>query len=100
MPRVLRRPKAAEDIAGVWDFIADDNLDAADHWVDQLDAQLRLLATQPLMGRARDELAAGIRSFPFGRYLIFYLPISGGIDVVRVLHGARDVDTEFGEDNP
>jgi len=100
MARVLRRPKAAEDIAGVWGFIADDNLDAADHWVDQLDGQLRLLATQPLMGRARDELAPGIRSFPFGRYLIFYLPISGGIDVVRVLHGARDVDTVFGEDNP
>jgi toxin ParE1/3/4 len=42
---VQRRPKAAEDIAGVWDFIADDNLDAADDWVDQLGAQLRLLAT-------------------------------------------------------
>ena len=100
MPRVLRRPKAAEDIAGVWDFIADDNPDAADHWVDQLDAQLRLLATQPLMGRARDELAPGIRSFPFGRYLVFYLPISDGIDVVRILHGARDVDTAFGEGDP
>jgi toxin ParE1/3/4 len=100
MARVLRRPKAAEDIAAVWDFIADDNPDAADHWVDQLDTQLRLLATQPLMGRARDELAPGIRSFPFGRYLIFYLPIGDGIDVVRVLHGARDVDTVFGEDDP
>jgi len=98
MARVLRRPRAAEDIAAVWDFIADDNPDAADHWVDQLDTQLRLLATQPLMGRARDELAPGIRSFPFGRYLVFYLPISDGIDVVRVLHGTRDVDTAFGED--
>ena len=49
---------------------------------------------------ARDELAPGIRSFPFGRYLVFYLPISDGIDVVRVLHGARDVDKVFGEDNP
>ena len=100
MARVLRRPRAAEDIAAVWDFIADDNPDAADHWVDQLDTQLRLLATQPLMGRARDELAPGIRSFPFGRYLVFYLPVGDGIDVVRVLHGTRDVDTAFGEDNP
>ena len=100
MARVLRRPRAAEDIAAVWDFIADDNPDAADHWVDQLDTQLRLLATQPLMGLARDELAPGIRSFPFGRYLVFYLPIGDGIDVVRVLHGTRDVDTAFGEDNP
>ena len=100
MARVLRRPRAAEDIAAVWDFIADDNPDAADQWVDQLDTQLRLLATQPLLGCARDELAPGIRSFPFGRYLVFYLPISDGIDVVRVLHGTRDVDKVFGEDNP
>jgi len=100
MARVLRRPRAAEDIAAVWDFIADDNPDAADHWVDQLDTQLRLLATQPLLGRGRDELAPGIRSFPFGRYLVFYLPIGDGIDVVRVLHGTRDVDTAFGDDNP
>ena len=100
MARVLRRPRAAQDIAAVWEFIADDNPDAADHWVDQLDTQLRLLATQPLMGRARDELAPGIRSFPFGRYLVLYLPIGDGIDIVRVLHGTRDVDTAFGEDNP
>jgi toxin ParE1/3/4 len=51
------------------------------------------------MGRTRDELAPGIRSFPFSRYLLFYLPISDGIDVVRVLHGARDVDTVFGDPN-
>lgn len=50
------------------------------------------------MGRARDELAAELRSFPFGRYVIFYEPIEDGIDVVRVLHSARDIDAVFGED--
>jgi plasmid stabilization system protein ParE len=52
-----------------------------------------LLATQPLMGRARDELASGIRSSPFGRYVIFYAPIHDGIDVVRVLHS--DIDAQL-----
>jgi len=94
---VQRRPLAAEDIARVWDHIAADSLRAADRWVDQLDEQFRLLATQPLMGRARGELLYGLRSFPFGRYVIFYEPIDGGIDVVRVLHSARDVDPQFRE---
>ena len=94
---VQRRPVAAQDIAGVWNHIADDSLRAADRWVDQLDEQFQLLATQSLMGRARDELSPGLRSFPFGRYVIFYKPIEGGIDVVRVLHSARDVDAQFGE---
>ena len=53
---------------------------------------------QPMMGRARDELAPGVRSFPFGRYVVFYLPLDGGIDVVRVLHGARDIDAAFNPD--
>jgi toxin ParE1/3/4 len=93
--RILRRPQASEDIAEIWDHIADDNLAAADRWLDRLDKQVRLLATQPLMGRARDELAEGVRSFPMGRYVIFYIPIDDGIDVVRVLHSARDIDALF-----
>jgi len=46
LARVLRRPQAAEDIAETWDYIADDSLDAADRWVDQLDEKLRPLAQQ------------------------------------------------------
>ena len=93
---VRRRPLAADDIAEIWDHIADDSLRAADRWIDQLDEQFELLATQPLMGRTRDKLAPGLCSFPFGRYVIFYAPIEGGIDVVRLLHSARDLDAQFG----
>ena len=95
MTRVTRRPLAADDIAEVWDYIAEDNLDAADRWIDRLDEQFGLLATQPLMGRARPELGPELRSYPFGRYMIFYAPLADGIDVIRVLHGARDIDAVF-----
>lgn len=95
MPRVTRRPLAADDILEIWDYIAEDSLDAADRWVDRLDEQFRLLATQPLMGRTRPELEQELRSFPFGRYVIFYAPLADGIDVIRVLHGARDIDALF-----
>jgi toxin ParE1/3/4 len=89
---VSRRPLAALDILDIWDHIADDNMTAADRWVDELDKAFGTLATQPTMGRARPELAPDLRSFPFGRYVIFYMPRSDGIDVVRVLHSARDID--------
>ena len=95
MPQVTRRPLAKADIIEIWDYIADDSLVAADLWVDRLDEQFRLLAAQSMMGRARDELAPGVRSFPFGRYVVFYVPLDDGIDVVRVLHGARDIDAVF-----
>lgn len=92
MARVNRRPLAAADILDIWDYIAEDSLEQADRWVDKLNEKFELLAIQPMIGRARDELATGLRSFPFGRYVIFYLPTYNGIDVVRVLHSARDVD--------
>ncbi len=98
MARVTRRPLAAADILDIWDHIAEDSLDQADRWVDKLDEKFGILATQPLMGRAREELAPDLRSFPFGRYVIFYTPVQDGIDVVRVLHSARDVDAAFCED--
>ncbi|MBK7236335.1 MAG: type II toxin-antitoxin system RelE/ParE family toxin [Sterolibacteriaceae bacterium] len=49
------------------------------------------------MGRARDKLSPGLRSLPFGRFVIFYESIDGGIDVVCLLHSARDGDAQFGE---
>jgi toxin ParE1/3/4 len=53
------------------------------------------MAAQPMMGRSRDGLAPGMRSSPIGRYVVFYVPLDDGIDVVRVLHGARDIDAVF-----
>lgn len=98
MTRVLRRPQAGADIAEIWDFIAEDSLEQADRWVDRLDEKLQLLASQPLMGRGRPELGPDLRSMPLGRYVIFYVPLEDGIDVVRILHTARDVDAAFDGD--
>ena len=95
LTRVVYRPLAGSDISDIWDFIAEDSVLQADSWVDNLDAKLRLLATQPLMGRAREELFPGMRSHPFGRYVIFYMPLSDGVDVIRVIHSTRDLNSIF-----
>ncbi|WP_341710400.1 type II toxin-antitoxin system RelE/ParE family toxin [Limnobacter sp.] len=95
MVRVIRRPLAELDILEIWDFIAEDSVTEADLWIDKLDEKLLLWATQPMMGRSRDELATGLRSFAFGRYVVFFLPISDGLDVVRVLHASRDINEHF-----
>lgn len=95
MARVTRRPHAEEDILEIWAYIAEDTIVEADRWVDRLDTKLALWATQPLMGTERDELAPGIRSLAFGRYVVFFAPMPDGIDVIRVLHGSRDIDSTF-----
>jgi len=95
LTRVVYRPLAGSDIFDIWDFIAEDSVLQADSWVDNLDVKLHLLATQPLMGRSRDELFPGLRSHPFGRYVIFYMPLADGVDVVRVIHSTRDLNSIF-----
>lgn len=62
MVRVIRRPLAELDILEIWDYIAEGSVTEADLWIDKLDEKLRLWATQPMMGRSREELASGLRS--------------------------------------
>jgi toxin ParE1/3/4 len=95
LTRVVYRPLAGSDIFDIWDFIAEDSVLQADSWVDNLDVKLHLLATQPFIGRSRDELFPGLRSHPFGRYVIFYMPLADGVDVVRVIHSTRDLNSIF-----
>lgn len=47
------------------------------------------------MGFSRSELSPDLRSFALGYYLIFYVPLQNGIDVVRVLQAMRDIDSLF-----
>lgn len=95
MSRVTRRPEVDIDLLEIAVYIGQDDLEASDRFIDQLTERFELLATQPEMGRARPELGARIRSFPVGQYVIFYEPITDGIDVIRVMSGARDIDALF-----
>ena len=86
---------ASADLEEIWLFIAQDDPDAADRFLRNLVSRFPTLASMPDMGRLREELAARVRSFPVGNYVIFYRPMGGGIEIVRVLHGARDFPPLF-----
>lgn len=88
-------PDAEDDLDAISQYIARDNPPAALRWLDRVTELFERLAEQPGMGRARDDLRAGVRSFPHGEYLLFYTPNPDGIDVVRVIHGARKLDDQL-----
>jgi toxin ParE1/3/4 len=95
MSRILKSPAAENDLNEIWWFIAHDNPDSADKLLDEIAETSSKLAQFTNMGRSRDELHLGLRSFSVGRYLIFYMPIPDGIEIVRVLHGMMDIDASF-----
>jgi toxin ParE1/3/4 len=55
-------------------------------------AGLRAIAKIPEMGTKREELAEGLRSFPVGQHIAFYLERKGNIEVARILHPAMDTE--------
>jgi toxin ParE1/3/4 len=97
MPRVLKRPKAENDLDEIWWYIAQDNPQNADQFLDRIQEKLLALAAFPKMGVRRADLQAGLRCLPIGNYLIFYCPVADGIDVVRVLHGHMDIERHWSE---
>lgn len=94
MGKVTKRPLALADLAEIWSFIADDSEANADRFLVKLETRLKLLATQPRMGRERSELRAEMRSFPYARYVVFFMAQSDGIEIVRVLHSGRDINND------
>ncbi len=89
MPVIRRSRLAQQDYRDVWRYIAADNPDAADEFLRRVDAKLELYARHPLMGKNRNDLAPGLRSFSVAHYLAFYNATADGIDLVRLLHGSR-----------
>jgi plasmid stabilization system protein ParE len=84
---------AAElDLDAIWDYIAQDNIDAADRWIAKLFDAFDVLAQAPGMGHKREDLTSfPVLFWPAGAYLIVYRVQGEGIQIVAVTQGARDI---------
>lgn len=95
MSRIRWTRDARRDASDIWHYIARDNIPAADAVTDGFTENLGLLAQNPLLGSSRSELGEHVRSFSIGNYILFCEPVPGGILLVRILHGARDIPREL-----
>jgi toxin ParE1/3/4 len=100
---VRLRSAAENDVAEDARYLQEKSIEAAIRFLDAFDAALQLIATSPGIGgtcRFQKPLFDNIRVWPVGRfrnYLIFYRVLPDEIEVVRVLHGARDLTRIFGK---
>lgn len=94
MAKVIYSPDAERDIIDITSFIALDNPTAADRLVDSFVQKLNLLADAPQIGPVCP-IRPALRRFPVGNYVLYYRPLRDGIELVRVLHGARDIRALF-----
>jgi len=87
--------QAQEDLLEIWEYFANNNPETAIRLFKTFREKFLILLDHPLIGRERNELLLGLRSFSVGKYLVFYQPLADGIEVVRVRHGASDTSRLF-----
>jgi toxin ParE1/3/4 len=82
--------RAERDIEEIGDFIARDNPMRAVTFISELTERCEQLIEHPVAAPLRPEFGPGVRMVPFGRYLIFYMFESSLLEIIRVVHGARN----------
>ena len=97
MEKYQLTPQAVSDLFEIWNFINQDNPEAADRVEHAVFRACDLLAESPLVGRVRTDLTPLPVRFwvvhPYSKYLIVYDPEKKPLQIIRILHGARDLPT-------
>jgi len=87
--------RARRDLVEIWSYIAEDSEEAADRFTELVVGSFKLLGQNPYLGRSRDDLRLGCRSFVVGQYVVVYRVAEPGVRILHVLHGKRDIPRLF-----
>jgi toxin ParE1/3/4 len=99
MRRVVRTAAAERDLEEILEWLHDHSPSVAQRLPGALDTRCRLLATQPMMGRFRDDLRPGLRSVVVEYYVVYFMVTDEEIQIRRIVHGSRDTRAvSFDED--
>lgn len=83
-------PEAYKDLDEIWDFIADDNVAAADRLLEEIREAMRDISRFPSIGHRRPDLTRRpLRFHTVQSFLIVYAPDQDPLHVIAVLHGRR-----------
>jgi toxin ParE1/3/4 len=96
MGRLTLTSQARADLEDIWLHIAQDNPPAADRLIDEIAVRVERLEAYPLLGPSRPEIAPDARLLVIGNYVALYRLLDDDIEVVRVVHGARELKRLFG----
>lgn len=93
--KVEYQPAAESDLDDIWLTIALNNPAAADRVIDAIHDRAKLLSNFPELGPERPDIAPDLRVLVEGSYLILYRVTETSVEIVRVVHGARDMTALF-----
>jgi plasmid stabilization system protein ParE len=88
-------PAAIDDLLSIFDWIAADNRSKAASFLDSLDERIRILSSNPRIGRVprqEDLKRLGYHVMVIDSYLVFYIIRGSTVEIHRVLHGSRNLE--------
>ncbi|MGH9498581.1 MAG: type II toxin-antitoxin system RelE/ParE family toxin [Terriglobales bacterium] len=92
MTHYILSEDADRDLDSIWDYIAADNVDAADRWISKLFDAFDAIGDTPGLGHKRDDLTSyPVLFWPVGSYLIIYRATLRTVEIVAVTQGSRDI---------
>ncbi|MFO0851734.1 MAG: type II toxin-antitoxin system RelE/ParE family toxin [Gemmataceae bacterium] len=97
MSRVILAPQAEADLMAITEYYRDKNPDAGIRLIRTIRDRCRQLGrlTRSVTGRPRDDIGRGIRSVVSGRYVIFFRRRGDRVDILRIVHGSRDIGPDM-----
>lgn len=95
--RIEFAERALSDLEEIWVHFSETSEKTADKILRQITEKFPKLLNFPEMGKERNDLLIGLRSFPTGKFIIFYQRTDLGIEIVRVVHSSRDIQQVFDE---
>jgi toxin ParE1/3/4 len=93
MTRFILNPEVRQDLDDIWNYIGIEkgNPSAAYRLTERLSEAFSALASQPLLGQQREDLGPNVRAFVVRPYVVLYRPQPNGVQIVQVVHSARDI---------
>ncbi len=104
MSEVNKRPQAIRDLIELATYIAEDSLDISDRFLAFVEETFKKVAQMPGISKPCqffNTTLAGVRQYAikgFRKYIVFYRPTELGVEILRVIHGARDIEAILDED--
>jgi toxin ParE1/3/4 len=89
--KLLVTSTAQFDLEEIEDYIARDRPDAASRWIMRTLDEFNRLTRNPVLGESRNDIRPEMRSISHGSYVIYFRPNENVLEIIRVLHGARDI---------
>lgn len=82
---------AKDDLDETWLYLSELASGAADRLIDELYQVCELIAANPYLGSARNEIIVDLRLLPHKNFNVYYFPTENGVEIFRVLHSSRDI---------